>query len=88
MISVVEQIWAKFICRKEFHSTENPLTKTCLSRPRHGVTSRCSKVASPQESRSFLQRRGAESTQSKNLLDLMVSVAAETLKYINSYFVY
>lgn len=74
--SVVEQIWATFIAGKGSHGTENPLTEQNMVSHTEAARGLSRGGADP----SSREVRGAESTRSLNLLDLMVRVAAETLK--------
>lgn len=82
--SVVEQTWAKFICRKEFRGPENPLMKTFnLFGHSKGAVAHTDAARGPLPvgaDASCRETQGAESTQGQNLPDLMVSVVAETLK--------
>lgn len=75
--SVVEQIWATFVGGKGFHGPENPLTEQDMVS--HTDVARGLSLDGGADP-SCREVRTAEITQSMNLLDLMVSDAAETLK--------
>lgn len=75
--SVVEQIWATFVGGKGFHGAENPLTEQDMVS--HTDAARGPSPGGGADP-SRREVRGAEITQSMNLLDLVLSDAAGTLK--------